>query len=1348
MKRILVFCFFPAFVPPSNGGESRLFNLYKSLSKFHHITLLTSTHLNIQEEKVAHGCNFIERRIPKDSHFVSKWNELTPYSSGGDLSAACITSCGKLPTLLHNAYLEEYADADIIIHDSPFTIDYDLFLEVDKKIRVYNSYNCETLLYKALHPEPKSQPIWDLVRDAEIKLLDGSDAVLYCNKDDLDEFNQLAPNSNFSTIFAPNGMSPLSSNAPQLTNTKLDTIVFIGSGHPPNIEAALKITNEIAPTLPSITFHVIGNCLPKGKYPKNVIRHGFVDDTVKAELISKASLAINPMGMGSGSNVKIFDLFSYAVPVLSTEFGMRGIEATHGQNCLIAPVSDFPKTIELWSSRLKELQQIGKNGKEFATKNYNWDVIAKNVSKQLLEIKRKGGWPEKFILALNDYDSFNNSGGGGVRTRGVYTAINDWCPVVFICFSDSDEITVRYENDKTIVFTIPKKRDHIEAMQRVNSYFHVSADDIVAHRYCMSNEMLVSVYNILKKMCRNIIIEHPYMSSIPISFNDRFVYSSQNNETQIKRDLLQFHPQYKELISDVVGLEKKAVECSSAIIAVSESDADSFVKEVRTSGPVVVVHNGGSDPVPPDKQELATVSDIICSEKSAVFVGSAHMPNIDAVKYIVETLAPACPSVEFHIVGTVCTAFSSKCTTNVHFWGVLSESMKSAVMQSCVLAINPVVTGGGSNIKLADYLSNSLYVVTTPFGLRGYPETVRDHLIVTELNKFGKAIEDSFLKVKSEKTSSCVKRRQFFDENLSMRANAQGVVRLLKNLEKQKKKVLFVTYRYTNPSFGGAESMLGNLIEAMDGTDDFQIDVVSPEVSKINSLNRFSEHYEFDKSLGVNVGYKNVRFARFPLDNNNADIAGFASKAWQAQPLFEREVYFQLKDDIDLDSSGLAWGWGDPEGDSRPARWGYTSCGLHLHKDASVSVKCYSYNPIVIWLKNQHGHLINVYEVNGNFSLNFFAISGTVEITTSVVSHDTGDIRPLAFYVLELLFDNQSADLGKPILVDTIPVKSLSKFQVLDEASEKTRVPLGVNLTETRGPFSSQLDSYLESNIHKYDLVVTHNNVFRPAVTAVTKAITCGVPIISIPHAHLDDDFYHFPDVHQSIINSNLVLASPKVVCSFYEQKGAAVSYLPAGINTKEVFSDDDIAAFRDVCAVEKPFVLVLGRKSKAKGYQDVITAVELLSKDIDIHVVMIGPDDDNWPINSDCVSYLGRQSREVVRGALLSCTALVNMSSSESFGIVLLEAWMAGKPVIVNNACAAFHDLATNNLNALMINDLLSLQEAIRKVMNDPALCKRLAKNGNEILKDYDWKLIGSLFVTSCHELINRSQTIMKEKT
>jgi len=1332
-KRILAFCFFPAFTPTSNGGESRLFNFYKSLSKFYHVTLLTSSHLNIEEERIYHGSDFIERRIPKDFHFAEKWERLSPLVSGGDLSAVCIAACGKLPTLLHDAYLEEYDEADMIFHDFPFTIDYDLFFGIDDKVRIYNAHNCETVLYKTLHPDFKSKPIWDLIQRVETKILTNCDAVLYCSEDDEKEFRQLAPSSKYTAIYAPNGMTPFAAIERNRAADKISSCLFIGSGHPPNVEAALQITKNIAPKLPEITFHIIGSCLPEGKYPKNVIRYGFVDDKLKSQLISETDLAINPMGLGSGSNVKVFDLFSYGVPILSTEFGMRGIDAKHEDSCLIASISDFTKTIKLWSGRYKKLQQIGVNGQHLAIENYSWDVIAKNVVAKIDNIK-KTGLQEKFILALNDYDSFKNSGGGGVRTRGIYEAVNNWCPVVFVCFSGSDEITVRNENDKTIVFCIPKTEEHVQAQLKVNSYFHVSADDIVAHRYCSSNKILVSIYNILKTLSRNIIVEHPYMASIPISFGDRFIYSSQNNETEIKRGLLQHHPLCEELIGDIEIIERSAVECSAATIAVSQQDARSFSKGVRTAGPIIVVNNGATEPVVPSADELAIVKKQIETEKSVVFIGSAHMPNVDAVKYIIDVLAPSSPDIVFHIIGSVCATFEGVSVNNIHFWGMLSEEMKSAVMQSCPVAINTVVGGGGSNIKLADYFANGLFVVTTPFGLRGYPKSVREHLIVAELGDFKTTIKDALKLVNKEKKVERSKRKQLFKLSLSMVAEAEGIVSLLKNMEVPKKKVLFVTYRYTSPSLGGAESMFEHLIGSMSATNEFEIDVIAPEVSKIVNKDRFTETYEFDKNIETKTGLKNVRFARFPMDEDKS-YSEEISTAWLAQASFEKEVYLQLKDSYEL--SGLAWGWGNSEGDSNASRWGFVSCGLHLCKKTKVSINGYAPKPLVIWVKNSLGHLIDTKKAEGSFSLDFVAQMGYVEITSSLCSVNQDDPRPLAFYMTSLTVDGKKFDISKPILIHISSLGDSKIFQALDKARQLTRDTLNLSLTNMRGPFSSGLEGYIENNIAQYDLVVTHNNIFRPAVFAIEQANKAGIPVISIPHAHLDDDFYHFSDVQSSIVNSNLVLAAPKVTCDFYGGKGANVTYLPAGIDISEPFEESDIEAFKNQCEVKSPFILVLGRKSGAKGYKKVIDAVEKISKQTDIHMVMIGPDDDELPVTSTCTTYLGRQSRKVVRGALLSCKALVNMSSSESFGIVLLEAWLAGKPVIANSACAAFHDIAIDNHNALMVENALSLQEAIKRVITEPTLCDRLAKNGEALLNDYDWSHIGANFVKSCDELI-----------
>ena len=169
------------------------------------------------------------------------------------------------------------------------------------------------------------------------------------------------------------------------------------------------------------------------------------------------------------------------------------------------------------------------------------------------------------------------------------------------------------------------------------------------------------------------------------------------------------------------------------------------------------------------------------------------------------------------------------------------------------------------------------------------------------------------------------------------------------------------------------------------------------------------------------------------------------------------------------------------------------------------------------------------------------------------------------------------------------------------------------------------MERFIAENVEKYDLVVTHNNVFRPAVVAIEEADRHGVPSILIPHAHLDDDFYHFPDWLESARKASRVLVVPKAACNFLVQKGCNAHYLPAGCDADEQFIIEDRDAFRQVYSSSRPFILVLGRKAGAKGYQLIINAVEQLNRDgMDFQVVLIGPDDDGLPVESRHAVYLG----------------------------------------------------------------------------------------------------------------------------
>ena len=62
------------------------------------------------------------------------------------------------------------------------------------------------------------------------------------------------------------------------------------------------------------------------------------------------------------------------------------------------------------------------------------------------------------------------------------------------------------------------------------------------------------------------------------------------------------------------------------------------------------------------------------------------------------------------------------------------------VLAAADVAVNPVATGSGSNVKLSEYLAAGLPVVTTPLGLRGY-EDVAGLVTLADLEGFSAALQ-------------------------------------------------------------------------------------------------------------------------------------------------------------------------------------------------------------------------------------------------------------------------------------------------------------------------------------------------------------------------------------------------------------------------------------------------------------------------------------------------------------------------------------------------------------------------------------------------------------------------------
>jgi glycosyltransferase involved in cell wall biosynthesis len=166
---------------------------------------------------------------------------------------------------------------------------------------------------------------------------------------------------------------------------------------------------------------------------------------------------------------------------------------------------------------------------------------------------------------------------------------------------------------------------------------------------------------------------------------------------------------------------------------------------------------------------------------------------------------------------------------------------------------------------------------------------------------------------------------------------------------------------------------------------------------------------------------------------------------------------------------------------------------------------------------------------------------------------------------------------------------------------------------------------------------------------------------------------------------------------------------------------------FRKVHESSKPYFLVLGRKTASKGYEQTLRSHQALREaGIDIELVMIGPDEDGRAVKGAGVHYLGRQPRDVIRGALRSCLAVVNMSRSESFGIVLCEAWLFGKPVIANRVCYSFRELVRDGETGFLVTTDTELTEAMKSLASDVDARGRMGRAGfQDVVTNFTWERV-----------------------
>jgi glycosyltransferase involved in cell wall biosynthesis len=223
------------------------------------------------------------------------------------------------------------------------------------------------------------------------------------------------------------------------------------------------------------------------------------------------------------------------------------------------------------------------------------------------------------------------------------------------------------------------------------------------------------------------------------------VYSSHNVE--VERFESTQPPFYRLLRGRVRELERVAVEETAATICTSERDANMYRDRFDVRSPLIIAPNGTSRNNIREQNSESDSADVLRERYGfardtpvVLFVGSNYGPNVEATEHILDIahrMRSQQLDVQFLIVGTVGNAVEFS-APNVTVTGFVDEF--EAHFDIADLALNPMMTGAGTNIKLFDYFARGLPVVSTPFGVRGIEIEAGTHSCVVKLNEFSDAI--------------------------------------------------------------------------------------------------------------------------------------------------------------------------------------------------------------------------------------------------------------------------------------------------------------------------------------------------------------------------------------------------------------------------------------------------------------------------------------------------------------------------------------------------------------------------------------------------------------------------------
>ncbi|MBI3765206.1 MAG: glycosyltransferase family 4 protein, partial [Ignavibacteriales bacterium] len=293
------------------------------------------------------------------------------------------------------------------------------------------------------------------------------------------------------------------------------------------------------------------------------------------------------------------------------------------------------------------------------------------------------------------------------------------------------------------------------------------------------------------------------------------------------------------------------------------------------------------------------------------------------------------------------------------------------------------------------------------------------------------------------------------------------------------------------------------------------------------------------------------------------------------------------------------------------------------------------------------------------------------------------------------------------------------------------------------GPHSVEMYLKMWNELIAADVIMLHTLPFPHNYIGFWAGRVLRKPVVIIPHFHPGHPDYERRSNYWLMNKCDAVLADTAFERNHLATRGVGqekIAVVGVGVNPDD-YRPGDIQKLRATMEqiwgvrVGDKVITFLGRKMEKKGVSVLIDAIKVLHEHIPVKLILAGPGFEWFSVlymslASEVKSFVidaGVLTHEEKVDLLHATDILVLPSKFESFGIVFLEAWACGVPVIGTTEGAAPEVIGDAGLT-VPYGDVAALSSCIRHALADPSKLRRMAEQGRRKIHEYhSWQMIGA---------------------